>query len=436
MGSKRGQNITLTTDSEKEIQAYINNFPQCKLNRIQPTEIGGKRVDLDVFSLPTRLLYFNIRNGRFAAEYKEKKSKIGRDLEPKDKKDALIIRHMLLEQSKEATKLLKEDLCRVGQKNPGIVTSDGAVINGNRRLAVFQHLYEETGEEKWAYFEVSILPRGTSEKDIWRIEAGLQFSREERLDYGPINRLLKLREGVNAGLTPQQIAATLYGGFKPKEIQEDLDRLKLIESYLDFVGKPGHYKTAEGLHEHFIDLRKMIVIEQEKGTDPLDLWTITKYGFEMIRNGISHWDVRNLKDILNDSKARANLIGELKENKEIAYITQTKVVVSKPPFAAQKSLVEKNPDTISPISPLVPETLPPPAKDGPAIQIFLDSREIAEASEESNKPVSLLKKALTNLKGINLSSLKANSSANGSNVKTLIEELDQELAKIRQALQK
>jgi hypothetical protein len=328
----------LTTDSEKEIQAYINNFPQCKLRRIQPTEIGGKRVDLEVYSLPTRLLYFNIRNGRFAAEYKEKKSKIGRDLDPKDKKDALVIRQMLLDQSKEATKLLKEDLCRVGQKNPGVITSDGAVINGNRRLAVFQQLYEETGEEKWAYLEVSILPKGTSEKDIWRIEAGLQFSREERLDYGPINRLLKLREGVNAGLTPQQIAATLYGGFKPKEIQEDLDRLKLIESYLDYVGKPGHYKTAEGLHEHFIDLRKINVLEQEKGTNPLDIWTMTKFGFEMIRNGTSHWDIRELKDILNDPKARANLFSEIKNNKEIAHITQPKVVVSKPTVAAQKTL--------------------------------------------------------------------------------------------------
>ena len=200
----------LTTDSEKEIQAYISNFPQCKLNRIQPTEIGGKREDLQVYSLPIRLLYFNIRNGRFAAEYKEKRSKL-EETSIEGQERVTMIREMLLEQSKEATKLLKEDLCRVGQKNPGVITSDGAVINGNRRLAVFQQLYEEKGEEKMVLFRcLNASKRNKRKRHLENRSWITILPGKNGLDTGPINRLLKLREGIKAGLTPQQIAATVW----------------------------------------------------------------------------------------------------------------------------------------------------------------------------------------------------------------------------------
>ena len=103
------------------------------------------------------------------------------------------------------------------------------------------------------------------------------------------------------------------------------------------------------MHEHFIDLRKIIAVEQEKGTNPLELWTITKFGFEVIRNGISHWDVRDLKDILEDPKARTNLLSEIKGNKEVAHITQPRAIVSQPPVATQKSEEEISPDATKPL---------------------------------------------------------------------------------------
>ena len=37
------------------------------------------------------------------------------------------------------------------------------------------------------------------ERDLWRIEAGLQFAKDFRLEYGPVNELLKLKEGLERG---------------------------------------------------------------------------------------------------------------------------------------------------------------------------------------------------------------------------------------------
>jgi hypothetical protein len=184
---------------------------------------------------------------------------------------------------------------------------------------------------------------------------------------------------------------------------------------LEYVGQPGHYKTAERLNEHFIDLRDVIAIEQKKGTDPLELLSITKFGFELIRNGRSHMDVRDLKKIMKEQEARDNLLEEIKKNKEIAHVTTPKAAVAKTQSSAQKS---------------EDEPLPPANREAPAVQVFLDSREIAFAAEESNKPLRLLKNALTNLKGVNLGSLKANSTS----AKELVAEIDKTLEKIKKAL--
>jgi hypothetical protein len=407
--------MTLATDLAKQIEAYIGSSPECKTNRIQVLEIAGKRCDLEVYRLLIDMLRYNIRNGRFAAEYKELRSKIGRDLDPNDEKDANQIKKLLLEQDKNATKVLRDDLVRVGQRNPGVITYDGFVINGNRRMAVFKQLLEETGENKWRYLEVSKLPKGTGEQDVWRIEAGLQFSREERLDYGPVNRLLKFREGISAGLTTKQIAATLYGGFTPENIEEDLERLKLIESYLDFVEKPGHFKTAEGLNEHFIDLRNFIQREKKRGTNDLEIMKVTKFAFDLIRNGISHWDLRDINKIMKEDASKKSLLTEIEKNPEISAVVKPK---------PKKIISGEAPNE---------EGLPKPkGKEAATMQTFYDSVDVANAAEESNKPTLLLKRALTNLKGIEPASLMVHDPT----VKALLEELDKILQKIKKATPK
>jgi hypothetical protein len=40
------------------------------------------------------------------------------------------------------------------------------------------------------------------------------------LDYPPVNELLKIREGIEQGLTAEDIVATLLGHYNKKEIEE------------------------------------------------------------------------------------------------------------------------------------------------------------------------------------------------------------------------
>ena len=189
--------MKINTDNETKITAYIRD-ERCKQNNTESVYINGKREELSIYRLPLNYVFFNIKNGRFAAEYKQLVEEKGRELNMSDEADAKKIQDLLLNQEPKQTAVLENDLKRHGQKNPGIITHDGYVINGNRRMAVLTYLSDQ-GNSEFGYINVARLPKNISEKDVWKIEAGIQLSRQEKLDYGPINTLLKLKEGIDAG---------------------------------------------------------------------------------------------------------------------------------------------------------------------------------------------------------------------------------------------
>jgi len=219
-----------------EISAYIQNRNP-EENLVERVTLDGKVEWIKAYSIPTNKLYYNIRNGRFAAELRAKEKELKRSLDPHKPVDALLIQKLLLEQNAEETEILKEDIVRHGQVDPGIIISDGAIINANRRMAVITWLFGETHDPKWEYLKVAILPPTVTEKDLWRIEAGLQFAKDFRLEYGPINELLKLREGVNCGLKPEDISVSLLGRYTPGKVRSRLEVLKLIDSYLESISR-------------------------------------------------------------------------------------------------------------------------------------------------------------------------------------------------------
>ena len=73
-------------DNKKRIDKYIDEN-DCKQKDYERVFVRGKKKILSVYRLPTEFLYFNIQNGRFAAEYREKIRTEGGVLEPKSPED-------------------------------------------------------------------------------------------------------------------------------------------------------------------------------------------------------------------------------------------------------------------------------------------------------------------------------------------------------------
>lgn len=327
--------MKLKTNRAKQIETHIATQTPLDNTAIR-VELSGEVKTYRVYKVPTKLLIFNIRNGRFAAELLEKEESLKRKLDPTVEDDAKIIQKLLLTQSDSETEALKEDLRAHGQLEPGIITFDGAVINANRRLAIIKTLFEETRETRFEFLHVAVLPPNVDEKDLWRIEAGLQFAKDFRLEYGPINELLKLREGQLRGLTPADISKSLLGRFSDKKVIEKLDILKLIDSYLRSIKKPGEYHLVQGRVEQFNSLQSNVVGPlRKKSKGDADIANAITAAFSLIqKTGASYLEIRNLKKIMLNEKAQKEL-APLLENKS------SKEAVAEA-FAAASEIVEDN----------------------------------------------------------------------------------------------
>jgi hypothetical protein len=285
---------------------------------------------------------------------------------------------MLLDLDPDKTETLKKDFHQKGQMEPGVITHDGIVVNGNRRMAVLECLHEDEPTGKWKYLEAVRLSPAVGEKDLWRIEAGLQLSKDKVAEYHPVNELLKIKEGINRGLSAEEVAAAMYA-WKAGEVKEALERLKLIDNFLYFLVQPGNYGVIKnfGLHEYFIDIqRRVIAPAKRKGVRKTELNKRLEYTFALIRAGIlvqsrgkskrkgfTHWDIRNLDRVFSDAHAKAAFVERLEEAKDMRSVPEEEV-----------------------------------------IEDFRDAIEILDMREERDQPVRLIEKAINALQSIDTES--------------------------------
>lgn len=365
----------------KELQAYIAEQNPEK-NMFVRLDIQGQMQVLQVFNVPIERLTFNIRNGRFASELLAKEKSLRRKLDPERPTDALVIRQILLDQDEAETRALRADLIKHGQIDAGIITRDGAVINANRRMAVISSLFEETRESRWEYLKVAVLPDVVSEKDLWRIEAGLQFAKDFRLEYGPINELLKLREGIECKLTPKDISNSLLGRYTEEQVNSRLKVLELIDNYLEIVGKTGDYAHIgqQRLMEKFNSLSGNVIEPlRRKHHDEIDLHRLAMTGFALIKGtGRSHWDIRKLASIAQLQNAKKALFDALPPD----------------PMAADAEALE---------------------------EAFSTAEDLVEGEKEKGKPDRLLQRAISAVSSIDRKNSKVGATATQALVRELIE---------------
>jgi len=157
---------SMNQKNAEKIDQYIMQNPDAKLAKTHSVIIKGQSMDIQVYKLPLDLLFYNIKNGRFAAEYLELKEKIGRELHPDVSKDKSVIQQMLLELDPKRSLNLESDIRKFGQREPGICTYDGYVHNGNRRLSVIQNIVD-TGDLHFGYLQVARLPLEVDDQDLF-----------------------------------------------------------------------------------------------------------------------------------------------------------------------------------------------------------------------------------------------------------------------------
>lgn len=168
----------------KAIDDALNDFDETNGLR-REVSIRGQKVAVKVVSLDPSILLLNHDNFRIHSQLEDlpEKDVVFRD--PSDPAAQRIVEGLL--SATKDFKALKEQLKEYGQQEPGLISSEGLLVNGNTRAVALRQLNSPG-------MLVGVLPSSANGKDLLLIQSDLQMQRWIHQDYSFTNELLFLEE--------------------------------------------------------------------------------------------------------------------------------------------------------------------------------------------------------------------------------------------------
>ena len=274
---------TIASAAERR-SAILNRVSQGGASKhFVPSENGY--LEVPVVEVPAGLLVYRADNGRILSELTElavrQGTTLGRIKERAETAEVQRLLHeLLLDKARDPDGPIYDELQRFGrQTEPLLIRRDGVVLNGNRRLAAMRQLHSRDpyGYEQFEMIRAAVLPEGLRQDEFEFIEAALQMAPDLKLEYGWVNRRLKLRQ--HAEDMDRETIAKAYRLPSASEIETQLGELQLAESYLDWIEQPGQYAKVEDREDAFTKLHDKI--DELQAPHLQDIWTL--FGFAMIK---------------------------------------------------------------------------------------------------------------------------------------------------------
>ena len=243
-------------EAKQKIEAILNSQPPIKTGQTLPIRNG---TTFNVYLIPVEYLAPNVLNDRIAWKIREFEAEKGRKLSPNNQDDVEYVYDLIEQENpKENAKTLK-DLAEKGQQVDGIITKDGIIIDGNRRATLLRKLFKGAASkfnknlEDFRFFKAIVLSEDIDDKEIMALETRIQIGEDKKLDYNPICLYIKVDNLSSAEYNDQQIAN--YMNISEAEVKDRREIFKLMNEYLEAIGKPNHYTLLEGLEDQFINTK-------------------------------------------------------------------------------------------------------------------------------------------------------------------------------------
>ncbi|EAC8166307.1 chromosome partitioning protein ParB [Listeria monocytogenes] len=197
-----------------------------------------------VYKIPLEYLYYNDKNGRINTVYKQYQAENGRlKPQPGNSDYNEIFEKFIYNSNSRALENTLQSIKEKTQQEPGVVLSDGRVIDGNRRFTALRMYQNQDYIPKT--FEAVILSLDVNsendEKKIKELELDLQLGREERVNYDPIDRIFDVYNTIEVEkLMMVEEYKKASGAGNTKGIKRDIRLAKLILQFIEIVSPGGN----------------------------------------------------------------------------------------------------------------------------------------------------------------------------------------------------
>lgn len=165
----------------KAITSALEAYKADGLSRTETVEFRGVSRSLEVITLSPEVPLLNPANSRLRAQLKQHPQHSLVATDPASPEAQRILASLLSTTEKFAD--LQRQLTEFGQQEPGIISRNGLLVNGNTRLTAIR-LLGIPG------FDVAVLPADASDDDFFEIEMALQLRKLVHQDYTFTNELL------------------------------------------------------------------------------------------------------------------------------------------------------------------------------------------------------------------------------------------------------
>lgn len=208
--------------------------------------IDGVTKAYPVYRVRLDQLFYNDQNDRIATWISQYKSEHGAEAFNELSREAYnaIIEQFIIQSNEAAIDKTQMNIALVHQREPGVILTNGRVIDGNRRFTCLRRLSVTDAEFNW--FETVILDTSieTDKKQIKMLELAIQHGEEKKVDYSPIDRLVGVYQDVveTELLTVEEYAystnETVY------EVKKRIESAMLLVEFLDYIHMPKQWHIA------------------------------------------------------------------------------------------------------------------------------------------------------------------------------------------------
>ena len=280
--------------------------------------------DLYVYSMNHSDFLYNVDNTRIIATKEKWESEHSTILDPVVNKNEI---EEFLQKNPtygdKTTEELKDDIKKRHYLiEPILISEDGVVWNGNRRLSIVRWLLANEYEQRFEKVPVCKLER-LDHDQLKTLEGRLQIKKTYKLEYGTVEVRLRIRQArIRDNFSWDKISKEFGGKWKQSELEDMLNEINFVDRYLIRMQKQKDYayiynkgggserkggieifRTAATADKSLqSDLMSKIASKQQ---DPVEYnKRLTAWYQQLSVPDVTHDTIREFNAIMNNDQAR------------------------------------------------------------------------------------------------------------------------------------